>query len=247
LALPKDAFYQADKPNYLQQGDVLIGVPLLFLPADPELLIIREQSSRRHIDQIHSGAVEIVRELALGSDAFDDRHEWVAVSAARSMAVLMTATCDIVDADQLWVCLSYEVEGSGLDEGNMRAGKYTNLFWMPEHEHFSRIYLDLSDVRSVSSKAVDLDNRLAALTREAQYELVERFIRSFGRKWGFEAGDGVPPSGKYETGNFRCARCVEHDIPIREIKPQKQFPPCEACEKIGKAAQWYPLRKHRRY
>lgn len=74
---------------------------------------------------------------------------------------------------------------------------------------------------------------------ETQSELVERFIRSFGPKWGHEAKEQVPVRGKYETGRFRCARCVEHDIPVKEIEATAgaSFPECEPCDKIGKPAQ----------
>jgi hypothetical protein len=247
LALDAAEFYQDDKPNFLRQGDVLVGVPLLLLPPAKELLLLRSPGRRSRIDSLSAGAYELARELAL-NDPFEHGPEYVVVSAVRGIAVLMTATCDLVDTEDWVVAPAYEVAGSGYNEGNLIAGRYRNLFYLPVHEHFSAVYVDLSDLRPIRRAAVDLDNRLASMTRATQSELIERWVRSMGRKWGFDQTDIVQPPGKRETGRYRRHKCNEFDIPAHEhtFDTGKPFPDCEPCSKINKTPQWYPLQKHRK-
>lgn len=228
MALQPGDYYLSDKPNFLQQGDVLTGVPLVLLPASPEMIVLRG-SHRAPIDDPQPGSYEAIRELAL-SDAFDEA-EYVMVSAVRSLAVLMTPTCDLVDTEDWLVCPLHHVAGSELDVGNLRAGKYMHLMWLPKHDHYEEAYIDLSDHRPIRKASVDLSNRLASMTRDARNELVNRYVSAMGRNWGFDAGEAVPPKGKHETGKFRCARCLNHDIAIKEIEvnPGESFPECEGC------------------
>lgn len=247
MALSSEEFYQQQSPDYLQQGDVLSGVPLLLLPADSELVLVRSYYGRKWVPQLQPGTAELVRESAT-TDAFRHGSEYVVVSAVRSMAVLMTATCDLVDTEQWLVCPLHRVKNSGYDEGNLRAGKYATLYLLAENDRFPSAFIDLSDLRPIRSKSIDLNNRVASITRDGQNDLVERFVKAMGRNWGHAPGDTVEPPGKYQTGRFRCARCNQYDVPITEstFEVGSKFPVCTACEKINKAAQWYPLSKHRK-
>jgi hypothetical protein len=245
--LSPDEFYQENKPNYLQQGDVLTGVPLIYLPASKELVLVRSHPSRMLIADLQAGTVEAVRELA-ASDPFDNQPEYVIVSAVRSLAVLMTPTCDL-DKDDLLVSPAHYVEGSGYDVGNLKSGKYSTLFWLPLHEHFPECFVDVSDLRPVRCESIDLHNRLASLTREAQNLLLEKFMKGMGRKWGHAKGETIEPLEKNQTGSYRCYRCNDHDITIPQEKftAGAEYPACPNCDKIGKESQWYPLLKHRKY
>jgi len=245
--LSTDSFYQENKPDYLQQGDVLTGVPLLYLPPSKELVLVRSHPNRIRIADLQAGTVEAVRELA-ASNPFDNQPEYVIVSAVRSIAILMTPTCDLDKEDWL-VSPAHYVEGSGYDLGNLKAGKFSTLFWLPEHEHFPECYVDISDMRPVRKESLDLHNRLAALSRETQAALLEKFVKSMGRKWGHAKDEVVEPLERNQTGAYRCYRCNDHDITVPQEKFQAgtTYPTCPNCDKIGKEAQWYPLLKHRKY
>jgi hypothetical protein len=191
--------------------------------------------------------VELVHELAL-PDAFDLGTEYIVVSAIKGAAMIITATCDL-DALDLWMVIPLRpIEGSRLDVGNLEAGKYVNLYRLPENGYFSSSFLDLSDLRPARPQQAPLKNRIASVTREAQFDIVERMYSSIGRAWGYRSGEKVEPPGKYETDKFRCARCNLYDVPVPEktLAAGAEFPVCDQCAKIKKPAQWYRLTKHRK-
>jgi hypothetical protein len=247
LPFSAEQFYLPDLPTRLQQGDIIARVPLLVLPPLETAVVARSSHHRRPIEHLEAGVVELVHELAL-PDAFDLGTEYVVVSSTQGIAMIITATCDLDDLD-LWIVTPLRpVEGSDLDLGNLEAGKYSNLYTLPGNGYFSRSFIDLSDLRPVRSQQAPLKNRIASLTREAQSEIIEKMYFSIGRPWGYRADERVEPLGKYETGKFRCARCNLYDVTVPEktLPVGAEFPECDNCKKIRKAAQWYPLTEHRK-
>jgi hypothetical protein len=245
--LAPNEFYIDNPPTHLQQGDICAGVPILLLPASEELVLIRDGHKHR-IDQLAAGPVELIREQAIG-DAFDGTPEYVAAAATRLWAMLMTPTCDL-DALVVWsVWPLYPVLGSGAGvEGALATPSHPTLFKLPDSDNFPASYIDVTDFRSIGREHFQLKDRIASVTREGQHELTERFLRASGRNWGYGPGETVPPLARHETGKYRCARCNLYNVTVPEIslKPGEQFPACETCKKIHKAAQWYPVTKHKK-
>ncbi len=252
MPLSSDAFYLENLPTGLQQGDVADGVPLVLLPPQDYLVLIRAAHRRFQLSHIDPGEASLVDERVL-NDAFDLGMEYAAVSVQRAKAMLVTPTCDlqkIHKAGGVWMVWPLKpVEGAGLDAGNLAAGKFGNLYGLPDHKYFAGAFLELTDIRPVRPEQFQLKQRIASITRLAQDELSQRFHRAMGRMWGYSEGDIVEALGKYETGKFRCAGCNLFDLPLAEpitLKPGDKAPGCENCKKIGRTAQWYPLAKHRR-
>jgi hypothetical protein len=247
LPLPADQFYLADPPTHLQQGDIIAGVPQILLPPLEASVVVRSTHHRLPIEHLEAGDVDLVRELAL-ADAFDLGPEYIVVSAVKGPAMIITATCDLDDLDIWMVTPLRPVEGCGLDVGNLEAGKYVNLYHLPENDYFAPPFLDLSDLRPARPQLAPLKNRIASVKRDAQFDIVERMYSSIGRAWGYRKGEKVEPPGKYETEKFRCARCNLYDVPVPEkaLPVGAEFPECEQCAKIKKPAQWYRLTKHRK-
>lgn len=245
--LAPNEFYLDDPPTHLQQGDICAGVPILLLPPSEELILIRD-SHKQRIDQLAAGPVELTREQAIG-DAFDGEPEYVAVAAARIPAMLMTPTCDL-DGLAVWaVWPVYEVEGAGEDvERALAAPSHPTLLRLPDSDLFPASYIDVTDFRSIAKEHFQLKDRIASVTREAQHDLTERFLKASGRPWGYGPGETVQPLARYETGRYRCARCNVYNVTVSEVslKPGEQFPECDNCKKIHKSAQWYPVTKHKK-
>lgn len=229
-------FFDGAPPSYLQQGDILQGVPILLTPPSEELVILRTPGTRTHLQDLAPGGVEAVREAVL-ADAFD-QPEYVAVSALRSPAMIMTQTCDLDKKDEYIICQLEPVEGSKIDTGNLRAGKYATLFNIPENDYLAEMYIDVTDLRPVRREAILLKNRILALSAEQQLELSRKLSRALGREWGYAPGDLAPQEGKY-----RCLWCAKFDVQITEITVAKDeaLPECETCKQSRKRAQWYPL------
>jgi len=247
LPFTHDEFYLTNLPTALQQGDIIAGLPLILLPPLDELVIARHPHQKLSLDHLEAGEVALFRESVL-SDAFNEDHEYAVVSVQRGIAMILTATCDLDGKDVWFVLPLYPVEGAGLDEGNLNAGKYANLYRLPDHKYLDSSLVDFTDIRPVRSQHVSIKDRIASTTREAISDVAECFLKSYGRPWGYAPDEVIDPIGKYETGKFRCARCNLYDIPVSEklLPVGASAPICDSCKKVGKRAQWYPLTKHRK-
>ena len=238
MEIPEDDFYDADPPNDLQQGDVLVGVPLLLLPRSEELLLLRSLAGRNRVNELPAGQVEVVREKVVG-DAFD-AEEFVGVAAIRTVAVLMTQTCDLA-RNEFWVVSPLEpLDRQVIDRGNLYGGHYQKLFPYPKHEYFEESLIDITGLHSVRPENVGLANRVASVKFPIQQLLSDRFLHAMGRRWGYAGGEEIPKDGKY-----RCLGCNDFDMPVQEraFKKGEKFPDCDRCASIRRSAQWYPLQK----
>ncbi|MFL6437474.1 MAG: hypothetical protein ACJ71Q_07840 [Terriglobales bacterium] len=245
--LSPDEFYVNDPPSQLQQGDICAGVPILLLPATEELILIRSPHRNLQLEHLDPGEVQLVREQAV-SDAFDTTHEYVAAAAEAMWAMLMTPSCDLEGLEVWAVWPMHAIEGSGLEKA-VANPNHPTLYRLPDHQHFPPSFIDLTDFRSVRKEHFRLKDRVASVSREAQHELTERFLKAASRPWGFGPGETVEPRTKYETGKYKCARCNTYDVEqvsTIEIGVGDRFPVCDNCKSINKSAQWYPLTKHKK-
>lgn len=252
MPLPADAFYLESLPTTLQQGDIIDGVPLTLLPPRDHLVLIRSARQQFSFENLELGEATLVDERVL-RDAFDREFEYAAVAVQRAKAMIITPTCDLKKIEEtggLWLAWPLKpIDGSGLDEGNLKAGKFNNLYGLPNHKYFDRLFVELTDVRSVRPEQCSLSKRIASTTRLAQDDMLQKFHRSMGRVWGYAEGEIIEAFSKYETGKFRCAGCNLYDIDLPTpitLKPGDHAPACENCKKIGRHAQWYPLSRHKR-
>jgi hypothetical protein len=179
-------------------------------------------------------------------NAFDGVPEFVAASADRGLAAILTQTCDLVDQEQWLVCPLLEIEET-IDEGNLFAGRYANLFGIPKHPsgHFNVGYLDLTKCFAIRRESVQKKDRIASLTLDAQHALNDKLSETLTRMWGHAPGEDV-----HQTGKYRCIRCFQFyglDNEIMDFQAGQKFPDCLDCVKIKKHAQWRRLRKHKKY
>lgn len=231
----EDDFYDLSSPLYLQQGDIFPNLPLISPPQGRYLAVLRDTNGRPW--EPNPGPLEAFDERLI--NAFDATPEYIAVSAERGLAALLTQTCDLGDHEQWLICPLLMLEGSGISEGNLFAGKYTNLFGMRKHPaHFDGGYLDLTRCFPIRRDTVELKDRIASLTLSAQHALNDKLSETLTRVWGFSVGEPVPATGKY-----RCVRCFS----FLDFKSGDTFIDCADCQKIGKHAQWRLLRKHKKY
>lgn len=236
-----EEFYDHSSPLYLQQGDIFPNVPLISPPASPHLIILREVGGAPW--QPHVGQLEASDERLI--TPFDDSPEYIAISAERGLAAIITQTCDLVDQEQWLVCPLMAIEGSGIDPGNLFADKYANLFGLRGHAHFDAGYLDLARCLPIRRNVLELKDRVASLTQAKQHALNDKLSETLTRVWGFSPGELVPKTGKY-----RCVRCFNfYDVKGEavEFEAGKPFTECADCQKIKKRAQWRLLRKHQKY
>lgn len=236
-------FYDLSSPIYPQQGDIFPNVPLISPPPSFHLLILRETDGSPW--QPKEGPLLASSERLL--NAFDGVAEYAAVSVDRGLAAILTQTCDLVDQEQWLVSPLLALAGSGIDAGNLLAGKFANLFGLPQHPsgYFDAGYLDLGKCFAIRPESVQQKDRIASLSLDAQHALNDKFAEALNRMWGNAPGDDVP-----EIGRYRCIRCFQFyglENKIIELKTGEKFPDCPDCVKIKKHAQWRLLRKHKKY
>jgi hypothetical protein len=242
LSDPGGDFYDLTSPAYPQQGDIFPNVPLISPPAGRYVVILRETDGRPWLPR--PGILQAMDEQVV--NAFDRGPEYVAVSAERGLAAVLTQTCDL-DQDQWLVCPLTTIEGTNIDPGNLFAGKYANLFGIPKHPYgyFETGCLFLPQCFTIRRESVQLGDRIASLSLSAQHALTDKLSETLTRLWGFSPGEPVR-----ETGKYRCLRCFQfYDVKcdIVEFQAGQKFGDCSGCSKIGKKAQWRLLRKHRKY
>lgn len=239
-----DEFYDLSSPPYPQQGDMFPNVPLIAPPPSPHLVILREPDGSPWTP--HAGPLVASSEQLL--NAFEgDAPEYVAASAERSLAAILTQTCDLADQELWLVCPVMHLAESGIDEGNLFAGKYANLLGVPRHPsgYFEKGFMDLARCLAVRRESIQQGDRIASLTLAAQHALTDKLSETLTRPWGFAPGEVVPQSGKYRC--FRCFQFWGLENKIWELEAASTFPECPDCQRIKKRAQWRPLRKHARY
>lgn len=252
MPLSSEDFYLDSCPSSLQQGDIADGVPLLLLPDLDRLILIRSTHRNYFVDHLDPGVVNLVDEMGL-NDAFDRGFEYAAVAVRKGMAILITPTCDldaVAKAGGVWQVWPIQpLKDSGLDKGNLFAGKYETLFGFPEHRNFDDSFVDVTDVRSIRPQHFPAKDRVASTTRTGQDEMMDKFSKAFGRTWGYAEGEKIEALAKHEVEKFRCARCNTFDMTLSDpipLKAGEYAPKCDNCAKLGKAAQWYPLKKYRK-
>lgn len=239
MEIPEDDFYEESPPNELQQGDVLVGVPLFLLPKSEELLVLRVPRSRTRLEELPNGLVEVVREKAI-SDAFDEP-EFVGVPTARIAAVLMTQTCDLGRTEFWQISILDRLDPKGkVDRGRLYAGKYKKFFPYPKHDHFEESFIDIAELHTIRPENVGLGNRVASVKPGIQRLLSDKFLHAMGRRWGHAQDEEVPADGKY-----RCLGCNDYDMPVYEptFKKGEKFPECARCSSVRRPTQWYQLQK----
>jgi hypothetical protein len=237
-----EEFYDLSSPSYPQQGDIFPNLPLISPPPSRHLVILRNMYGKPW--EPSPGPLEAIDERLI--NAFDDSAEYIAVSADRGLAAILTQTCDLVDQEQWLICPLLILEGSRIDAGNLFAGKFANLFGMRQHPvHFEGGFLDLTRCFPIRRNTVELKDRIASLSHGAQHALNDKLSETLTRVWGFSPGEAVPKTGKY-----RCVRCF-HFFDVKndavDFQVGQRFTDCDDCLKISKHAQWRLLRKHKKY
>jgi hypothetical protein len=235
-------FYDLTSPSYIQQGDIFPNVPIIELPPGRNLVVLRESNTARW--QPRPGPVQAFDERSINS--FDEGVEFIAVTAQRSLAVVLTQTCDL-EQEQWLVCPLTALEGLAIDEGNLFAGKYANLFGMPKHPngYFGNSYLFLSQPYTIRRETVGMEDRVASMSLSAQHALSDKLSQTLTRVWGFSPGELV-----HQAGSYRCIRCFQFfglSNVIVDFNAGEKFTECQDCVKIRKSAQWHLLRKHAKY
>lgn len=244
MVLDCSQFFEEVLPDFPQQGDIYPNVPLINLPPSPRLVVLRPAVSHTYTEDLPFALLEGVSEDSV--DAFDGHPEYVVASAQRSMAMIVTQTCDLVDTSYWLACPLLSLEGSDVDRGNLFSGRYPGLFGVCPHPsgYFEESYVDLAGPRPVRREALALADRIVALSIPAQARLTDSIAIHLSRPWGFGPGEEVA-----RTGTYRCLKCfqsLDSTVPEIKLSAGDKFPECDNCRVFRKTAQWRLVERRKR-
>jgi hypothetical protein len=243
---PDDDYYDPDPPLSIQQGDILMDVPLITSPETQNLTILRSPGTRQPLATVPQDPLA-VPEFALGN-AFEQNQEFIAVKAERAVAAIVTHTCNLEGFDAWLMAPIHPFEGNDQKRVHLWKLEYPSSFPVPASgaTGIPESYIDLAEIRSVDKRSLKAGIRLSGMLAATQREFGDHVAQFFGRAWGDAAGTPAPRDGKY-----RCSRDNLYiDLPQEpltvDVRTGEPLPECPNCRKAHKSAQWYPLTKYKK-
>lgn len=228
----------------LYQGDVVTGVPVVFMPpsGDGPWVLLRPSSPVTHAEALAGSIPKVFRPHVADAlnDAWATNEELVLAKGVRTKVMIATQTCDLDRRKFIQVAPVYEA--STLSPGrqtSLGVNEINYMFYFPDdppklqQKHFA----DLSQITSVHRSYFKGSNLVKRLTGRATVELQKQLATVHGRPFGFNTQDDVPQSTEYSCANcfFSSMAIQRHVIPIGQ-----KFPPCPAC---GENALWVKVRR----
>lgn len=221
----------------LYQGDVLEGIPLIFIPQKISKWLIPRpgpNSALTDVDSILGGQIpKWFRAQAEGSvkDAwsFADGEEFVAAKAKKSRVMIVTQTCDLVQRSTFQVApvLPAAPLGPG-DKENLQLNNFQYMFYIPARlpAIAEDCYADLSQIPGVPRTYFKPEAVVARLAGATRADLQSQIAGFYGRPFGFNVRDRAP-----HTAEYGCIRCFHEHFKLTKTPVTKgeHFKNCDGC------------------
>lgn len=240
---PDDFYDEAPlEPTQLYQGEILIDVPILYMPKESRWLLLRvAKTGRRVLEALENGTVPgTVRVL----DSNQSRELWYADGLGDyAMALLdkrpvlvLSQTCDIQNKDfiQIAPILPASLPGEEISAEELETltnGQIINAFWLKPHppEIPTHSFADFTLIQAVHSSYVKriTPDRHFRFRPDRTRLLQERITKYFGRPNSFNSqSDRAPRAGAYQ-----CVSCfyMHGRISTAFLEESTPFPPCPEC------------------
>lgn len=241
--IPDDFYDTAPlEPNQLYQGEILIDVPILYMPKESRWLLLRvARTGRRVLEALENGTVPgTVRVL----DSNQSKELWYADGLGDyAMALLdkrpvlvLSQTCDIQNKDFIQIAPilpaslpGEEISAEELD--TLTSGQIINAFWLKPHppDILTHSFADFTLIQAVDSGYVRRirPEQHFRLRPDRTRLLQHRITKYFGRPNSFDSrSDHVPRAGTY-----MCVSCfyMHGHITAITLEDATSFPPCPTC------------------
>jgi hypothetical protein len=241
--LSPDEFYDAAplEPHLLYQGEILVDLPILYMPKPSRWLLLRTWSGKRLDEALNYGAVGNKAKVL---DSNQSKEEWRADHTGDfAMAILdkrpilvLNQTCDLQNNHFFQVAPIFPAEARTDDLEKLRSGNLYSAFWLKEHppEIPVESYADLELMQAVHKSYINriLPGQHFRLNPQRARELQRTITRYFGRPNSFDSRSDIVP----RMGIYLCVRCfyMNAHVTSASLAEGEDFPICTTCS----GTQW---------
>jgi hypothetical protein len=240
---PRDWYDNDPDVSRLYQGDVIESVPVVFGPRKSKRwILLRPQPIGTPIESAESGLPKSFRADvdAKFSSAWQKQEELVLARASVGRIMIVSQSCDLDWRKRIQVAPVGEAEHdfSGDDLKHLLDNNIGYLFVLPgDPPHFSASYADLSRITGVDASYFRPDALVKRLSSRGMMELQKSLSDFYGRPFGFNTEDTVPP----QAAMYACASCfLQGGSPAKKriASSGEHFPPCPVC---GNKVLWVKI------
>jgi hypothetical protein len=223
--------------NCFCQGDLVNGVPVVFMPPSGERWVVLRPGKSVTLEQAKRGAIPSVFKPSVeheNPDAWEGSEELVVAKATKTLIALLTQTCDIDHRKHLQVAPVYSAEG--LDErklSSLHVDEIKHWFYLPDDPpHIRESYVDIAKVVSIHRSYLSQAHFVKRHSNSGLVALQVKLAQYFGRPFGFNMRDTVPT-----TAEYMCLKCIYDFAEIRRVRfdASVTFGRCPRC---GDQALW---------
>jgi|SRR5579863_7890698 len=241
MTIDADRWYDPNPdPTGFFQGDILDGVPVVFMPtAGSGKWVLLRPSFPVTLDQALVGNTpKSFRPYVAGTapDEWKTPDELVLAKAFKRAILVITQTCDLERRNFVQVAPVYAVSTlSESKQGSVETNEVNYLFYLPASEPgiSEKSFADLSQIVSVHNSYLKEAKLAKRLSNEARARLQTHLARLHGRPFGFAPTDKLSQVGEYLClGCFLTAAAVEKRTLTVLGDP---FGDCNSC---GSKALW---------
>lgn len=225
-------------PSDFYQGDILEGVPLVFMPpAGSGKWVLLRPSYPVTLEQALSGNTpKSFRPYVAGTapDEWAIADELVLARATKRMIMVITQTCDLERRSFVQVAPIYAAHTlTDKKQASLEKNEVNYLFFLPQSEPLrEKCFAELSQISSVHNSYLREAKLIKRLSNEGRAHLQKHLASFHGRPFGFSTEDKVPQSGDY-----LCLRCFL-TAAIVEQRTLVAATPFGDCAKCGAKALW---------
>jgi hypothetical protein len=239
MPITGERWYETDPDiSSYYQGDVVGGVPVVFMPpARSGAWILLRPSAPVSLQQALAGNLpKVFRPVVEHSadDPWQGDEELVLAKATKRPVLLVTQTCDLVHRNFVQVAPVYSADKlSAAKQESLDVNEITYLFCLPQQPgHLERSFADLSQITSVHRSYVAAGRLSVRLSNIGRIALQKHLANFHGRPFGFSPAEAVPQDADYVCANcFMSAARVQ----MEHIAADQGFPHCPNC---GENALW---------
>lgn len=233
----REDFYE---PELLEPArcDIFENVPFPKVPAEPFYRSVLITPSMRDPAQTIQLAADADNEVDFLQDA--------AEMFSGILAMCITPTCDLVDANNL-LFLPIEPcpdEWDAEQRSKVRSGVYENVagVYDPIRGEADDYFVDFSKVFHVPRESFEGSaNRFRSLSAEAHDYITAKLAEYLGKAWGYSPSEPVEKEGIY--GCITCRKYYGISFPEISLKAGERPPQCPNCRENKKSSSWRILRK----
>ena len=224
--------------SYISQGDLLTGLPVVFMPPSGERWVVLRPGKAITLQQAKRGMIPNVFKPSVEHDdpnAWQDAEELVVAKASKGLIAVLTQTCDIEHRRHVQVAPVQTVDG--LNEKKLASLRADDIkYWMylpPDLPALPEGYIDIAKIVSVHSSYLPQAHFIKRHSNSGVVALQAKLAGFFGRPFGFNIRDQVPA-----TGDYMCLKCVYEIAQITRVPFVKGAAKFGECSRCGEQTLW---------